>query len=298
MICENAVNIGVAFTLVRGLGPVPRLGWDGLAYAAMCGYITTALIVMARLLVGRYGLRIDWRLMRPDFSLIRRLLRIGIPGGADVLSIVACQFWFLSIVNRLGNVSAGAHGVAITIESLAYLPGSAFGVASMTLVGQCLGARDDRRAVQSVRLAMFACCGLMTAIACCYYFAANSLAGWFVGPEQPEIGELSATLVRIVAFGQPPLAVLMVMNGALRGAGDTRFTLAATFIGFLGVRMPLAYWLAWDAVNIHWGSLDLHLQCRNLGVRGAWYAMLADMTVRALLVLWRFSRGQWKRIEV
>ncbi len=182
MICENVVNIVVAIALVRGLGPIPRLGWDGLAYAAVAGYFTTAVIVSVRLLIGRYGLRIDWRQMRPDFALIRRLLRIGVPGGADVLAIVGCQFWFLSIINRLGNVAAGAHGVAITIESLAYLPGSAFGVAATTVVGQCLGARDDHRAVQSVRIATLACCGLMTAIAVCFFFAANWLARWFVGP--------------------------------------------------------------------------------------------------------------------
>ena len=303
MTCENIVNICVAFALVRGLGPAPRLGWDGLAYAAMAGYITTAVIVAVRLLIGRYGLRIDWRLMRPDFSLIRRLLRIGVPGGADVLAIVACQFWFLSIVNRLGNVSAAAHGVAITIESLAYLPGSAFGVAATTLVGQCLGARDDRRAAQSVRLAALACLGLMTAIAVLLFLSQPN--GWkLVGVRRAgrnrQIGELSATLVRIVAFGQRERwALLMVMNGGparARATRGSRWPRRSSASSACGCRWPTG----WPGMRCR--CISLAWTCTSTVAIWASAASVRDGRRHdgppSALVLWRFSRGQWKRIEV
>ena len=105
-------------------------------------------------------------------------------------------------------------------------------------------------------------------------------------------------LVRIVAFGQPPLAILMVVNGALRGAGDTRWTLITTCIGFLLVRIPLAYWLAWDQIQLPLFGRELTIPGWGLGVRGAWYAMIADLAVRCLLVVYRFLNGAWKRIEV
>ncbi len=88
--------------------------------------------------------------------LARRIARVGLPGGVDVLSVIGCQLVFLSLVNGLGTLSVAAHGVAIRLESLAYLPGSAFEVAAGTLAGQFLGAGDHRRAIRSV-LSALAC---------------------------------------------------------------------------------------------------------------------------------------------
>ena len=60
--------------------------------------------------------------------------------------MILCQMWFVSIVNNLGTVAAAAHGIALKIEALSYLPGSAFQIAATTLAGQYLGAKDERRA--------------------------------------------------------------------------------------------------------------------------------------------------------
>ena len=129
------------------------MGWDALPIGTACGHLAGGLIPLVMLLRGRAGLRIQRSMLRPDIALMRRILRIGVPGGIDVLSIVVCQLIFLSIVDRLGTVAAAAHGVAIRIESLAYLPGYAFQVAAATLAGQYLGARDYRQANRSVLVA-------------------------------------------------------------------------------------------------------------------------------------------------
>lgn len=298
----NAVNIVLGYGLVTGWGPFPKLGWSGLAIAASAGYCTHGAIVSARLLTGRRGLRIRLGLLWPDFPMMRRILRIGVPGGVDLLAASACQFWFLSIVTRLGAVDAAAFGVAIAIEALAFMPGNAFQVAATTLAGQYLGAADVRRAVRSTWLAAAACGALMMLIAVGFYVASEWLAVQFVGRAQgagqEAIAARAAMLVRIVAFGQLPQALIMVFSGALRGVGDTRATLLATFIGYLGVRLPLAYALAWSAIELHLGGWQVVIPAVGLGIRGAWYAMVADMIVRSLLLAGRFIQGGWKRIEV
>ena len=89
--------------------------------------------------------------MKPDFKMISRILKIGIPGGIDMLTVVSFQMWFLAIVNSMGDVAAAAHGTAIRIEALAYyLPGHAFSVAATTMVGQFLGAGMLGRASRSM----------------------------------------------------------------------------------------------------------------------------------------------------
>jgi Na+-driven multidrug efflux pump len=100
---------------------------------------------------------------------------------------------------------------------------------------------------------------------------------------QAGVAAVTPQLLRIVSVAMPPLAILQVLTGALRGAGDTAWPLLFTFLGFLAVRLPLAYLLA-----IHW----------HWGVAGAWYAMVADMIFRCALVVFRFLHGGWKKVEV
>jgi Na+-driven multidrug efflux pump len=246
----------------------------------------------------RHGLRpsaVEWL---PDRAWIGRILHVGIPAGVDSVANAACHLGFLSIVNRLGDVAAAAHSVAITIESLAFLPGSAFMVAAGTMAGQFLGAGDERRARRSVWQAALACLGLMSAAGAVFLAAADPLAGWFVGgvSRQPDVASLTARLVRIVAFAQPPLALLMVLSGGLRGAGATRLPLAVNFLGLILVRLPLAVLLSRPEVPLPGGLAAV--PGLGLGVVGAWYAMAADLTVRglAMLVIFRWSR--WSRVVV
>ena len=91
MVLVNVVNITVAWSLLLGLGPLPEMGWDALPIGTACGLRLGGLIPSLVLLRGRGGLGISPRLFRPDWSLMRRILRIGVPGGIDVLSIVGCQ---------------------------------------------------------------------------------------------------------------------------------------------------------------------------------------------------------------
>jgi putative MATE family efflux protein len=283
MILVNVVNVSVAWSLLLGAGPLPQLGWDALPIGTACGHAMGGLIPLAMLIRGRAGLRLQWSLMRPDRQLMRRLLRIGVPGGTDVMSIVICQFMFISIVDRLGTVAVAAHGVAIRLESLAYLPGYAFQVASATLCGQYLGAGDYRQATRSVLTACATSGTMLLGAGLLLYFGSRQLVDLFLGADQTDVAELAPRLLQIVSFAMVPLALYQVFTGALRGAGDTRWPLAFTFIGFLGVRLPLAYLLAHA-----WGW----------GVEGAWYAMVADVLLRCTLVSYRFWHGGWKRIEV
>jgi len=283
MIVVNAINILVGWSLLLGLGPLPELGWKSLAVGTACGHAAGGLIPFVVLLRGRFGLAIRSRWLKPDVAMMRRILRIGVPGGIDVLSIVICQLVFLSIVNRLSVDEVAAHGVAIRIESLAYLPGYAFQVAAATLAGQFLGARNPRQANRAVLTACAASGSLLSAAGLILYFGARPLVGLFVNAEQSGVLVIAPGLLRIVAFAMPPLALLQVLTGALRGAGDTRWPLAFTWIGFVGVRIPLAWLLV---IDWQWGIV------------GAWYAMVIDVLLRTALIVHRFLAGGWKRIEV
>lgn len=292
----NVVNVLVGSSLVIGWSPFPRLGWDGLAIGAACGHGVGGLVLLMVLLRGRAGLRISIRAMRPDAALIQRLFRIGLPGGFDVCTVIGCHLIYFSIIGSLGTAQIAAHGLGVQIEALAYLPGTAFQVAASTLAGQWLGAGDSRRAQRSVVATCVAGTTFMTAAGVVFFFAGGALATFFTGDSQDETAQLTTRLLRIVAFSMPSLALNMILTGALRGAGDTRWPLVVTVLGLLGIRLPGACLLAWEVVRIP----GTHLELTGLGwlVEGAWMAMVADLIVRSLLVTWRFWQGGWKRVRV
>lgn len=276
----NVVNVLASWGLAAGLAGLPQLGWEGIAWGTAIGYAAGAAIVIVALArrassIGRDG--------RPGAeATVGRILAIGVPAGIDTLANAVLQLSFLSIVNRLGDVDAAAHAIAITIESIAYLPGSAFQVAAATLAGQFLGAGEPGRASRTVWLSTASCVAFMTAVAVFFYAEADWLAGLFVGDGTAAEGvaPLAARLVRIVAFAQPFLAMLMVFAGGLRGAGKTRLPLAVNAFGLLVVRLPLAVFLARPAVPLPATSIEL--PGLGLGVEGAWYAMAADLAVRGV----------------
>ncbi|MEC8390521.1 MAG: MATE family efflux transporter, partial [Planctomycetota bacterium] len=148
------INLIVSAGLVTGWGPFPELGWKGLAYGTACGHGVGGLLLLAVFCYGRSGLKLRTDLLRPRRNVIRLLLRIGLPGGADMAAILGCQFVFVAVINRIGDEAAAAHGLAVQIEALAYMPGSAFQVAAATLAGQFLGADKPRMARQSALLCL------------------------------------------------------------------------------------------------------------------------------------------------
>jgi Na+-driven multidrug efflux pump len=245
---------------------------------------------------GRYGLQLRWHFLKPNFSMLRRLLRISLPAGVDSLSVVAGQFWFLSIVNQLGSVAGSAHGVALGWEALGFLSGNAFGIAAMTLVGQNLGAQQPQKAAHSGWVAFALGCLLMSLMGVIMFTLAQPMFELFCPhPWQRPIVETGVPVLRLVAFAMPPLASAIVFTQALRGAGDTAFPVLFTWIGFLLVRIPLAYWLTMSQLDL--GPLGI-LPGWDLGLFGAWLAMFADLMLRGALFMYRFASGAWQKIEV
>jgi len=234
--------------------------------------------------------------MKPNWDVLSRLLKIGVPGGIDMMCMVMFQMWFLTIINSLGSVQAAAHGTAIRIEAMAYLPGHAFSIAATTLVGQFLGANRPDRATRSILLACAWGGTLMIGAGTAFYFGAETLTGLFIGDNTREAVTLATPLIRIVAISMPSLAIVIIMTGSLRGAGDTKWPLLFSIIGLLGIRIPLAYYLCWETINIPF--TDIVVEGMNLGVRGAWYAMVVDIFVRSVMVFGRFLHGGWKTIRI
>ena len=114
-------------------------------------------------------------------------------------------------------------------------------------------------------------------------------------PDQQPIVAAGVPVLRLVAFSMPALAATMIFTAALRGAGDTRVPVLFTWFGFLVIRIPLAYLLTCERIDLGpWGTWA----GPHLGLFGAWLAMGADLLVRGGFFVARFAGGRWQTIRV
>ena len=298
-VLTTIANLPLAWIGFRGIGTWPGLGLAGIAWGAGLSQAAGTLVLVLLLARGRSGLQLTPALLAPNRVLLGRLLHISLPAAAESLSMVAGQMVFLSVVNTLGDAARGAHGIALGWESLAEMFGLAFGVAASVLVGQNLGGgRPD--AARRGGLVAYACgASLMTIGGVVFYsFATPLFAFYCPNPEQAPVVAAGVPVLRLVAFAMPALAACHVFSSGLRGAGDTRWPLVFTTVGFFAVRLPLTFLLCESAICLPWGLWGGSLPGMGLGLYGCWLAMQADLWLRGMLFLWRFLRGGWEQTVV
>ncbi|MBN9119290.1 MAG: MATE family efflux transporter, partial [Planctomycetes bacterium] len=290
------LNVPLAWALSFGVGPLPGLGFVGIALGTGLSHVigcVTLLVILAR---GRSGLKLHRANLIPDLPLIRRLLWVSVPAAVDSLSVAFCQLWFLSLVNRLGDTAASAHGIALRWEALGFLSGAAFGTAAMALVGQNLGARDPYRAARCGWTAYALGGGVMCFMGVLFFFLARPMFSLLCSEEAMRpVVEAGVPVLRLIACAMPALASQIIFTAALRGAGDSRVPVLFSWFGFLGVRIPLAYLLTSPQVDL--GALGV-VPGYDMGLLGAWVAMCVDLWTRGTFFALRFASGRWKKVEV
>lgn len=277
----NIINIVGNFIFIYGIGPIPAFGVAGAAIGTAIAQGCGGILAITVLLRSKI---LDVRITdsyKPNGAIIRRITNIGVPAGVEQGIMRVGQLIYTIVVSSLGTVSYAAHQVALNAESLSFMPGLGFAVAATTLVGQNLGAKNPEEAEKSAKIARNLGMIVMSLMGVIFFVIPEPIVKIF--SNDPQVIALSVVCLRLVAIAQPSLAVWMILSGGLRGAGDTKSIMKIVLVGFLFVRVGLAWLLA-----IHLGY----------GLIGAWVAMVVDLLLRSILIQRRFSAGVWKMVRV
>jgi len=274
----NLLHIVLAFFLIFGWGVCPAYGLKGAAWATVIATVLSSLSVIVLAFKGKgefYFSLSRFRVYRPYFS---EMLSLTAPAFWEALVFRGAQVVFMRFVSALGEIALAAHQVALSIESLSYMPGWGFAVASTTLAGQFLGAGEpgltERSVWRTTRFGLF----VLSAFGLLFLLAGDRIAMLFGGT--PEVIAQAGIAIRLGGLEQPGLAVLMILSGALRGAGDTKSPLKATIAGVVVGRLLLVYILAFPV---------------GLGLAGVWLATAFDWSIRAGFVYYYFRKGTWRK---
>lgn len=156
-------------------------------------------------------------LFRPQKSVVRRALALGIPVFLERACFSCGQLIVTHMVAGLGNIALAANHVAVTAEAISYLPAQGVSFAATAAVGQAIGGNQPvlarRYGVLSGRIGL--CSGLLAGIF--LFFCAEPLAGLF--SSDPEVIALAADMLRIVAVSEPLYGLSIVLGGVLEGLG-------------------------------------------------------------------------------
>ncbi len=292
-ILMNVLNVVLNYLLIFGKFGFPRLEVKGAALASGLSIARAFGVGMFLFLSDRLVLKLKLS-FRFDISLVKRILRIGIPATIERVIFSVYNFIYISIVTRFGTVALAAHQVGLRVESIAYMPAFGFNVATSALVGQSLGEGNPEKAEKVVYESLKMVTAFMSVMAVILIAFPKYLVMPFITKSDPnywQVIHLAAIYLMIVGISEIPLGWLFVLSGALRGAGDTKSPMYITAVSKLLFRILPAYLLGF-------GFAIGSFRFEGLGVIAAWIAMSLETFTTAGFFWWVFRKGKWKYIKV
>jgi putative MATE family efflux protein len=274
----TVLNIALDPILIFGLLGLPKMGVAGAGTATLVARIIGSILMARVLLRGRHAVRLRLDELKPDFTVMKKILLVGLPGGIQLMIRSSSMLVMTGLAAALGPMVVAALGVGNRLFGIFLLPGFGFGAASSTLVGQNLGAKNPRRAEKSVLMTVLYYLIFITLGAIPLFIFSRQVAAVF-NPE-PEFVALASDFIRYIAVGAFFLSPGMMFTQALQGAGATMLPLVATAITLYGVQIPVAY------------VLSARL---NAGAHGIWISTVAAGMVNAVLMSAIFFWGAWKK---
>ena len=275
----NIINIGGNAILIYGF----HWGTAGAGTATLVSRAVAA-VVMVVLLHHRNNPVYLEGLLRPylDRKLAGSILKVGIPNGVENGMFQVGKLLVAGLISSFGTAAIAANAICNNLGSISNIPGAAIGLGMVTVVGQCVGARDHAQARRYTKLLLGWTYAVMTLTNLAVMLLAEPLIGMYhVGAETNRMAfEVMAVYCILCAVVWP---LSFTTPNALRAAGDARFTMTVSMFSMWIFRIGFSYIL---------GSW------MQIGLFGVWLAMEIDWVVRALFFTIRFLGKKWEKSNV
>lgn len=283
-----SMTVSIVMNIINFLGNfvlIKLLNWGvlGAAVPALVSRICSAAMILFLLYKSHGAIRLtSLRGFKFNKSLIKSILAMGIPNGIENSVFQFGKILVQGIVVRFGTAAIAANAVANSLVGLAQIPSNAIGMSMITVVGQCVGAKEYKQAKSY--------CLKLTGVS---YIAVTILSAVLLGFSQPllSIYNVSAEAAEIVKqlliiFGIGSVLVwpaAFTLPSGLRAAGDVRYTMTVSILSMWLCRVALGYLLA---------------QYFGMGVTGVWIAMICDWLIRGLFFVPRMLHQKWANKKV
>lgn len=286
-VTANITNIIFNALLINGLFFFPKLGVTGAAIATLIGNIASFGMSLFSLFQKNKYLYFNFKgMVRWSSEQLKTLAKVALGASTEQIIMRVGFFIYAKIVADLGTAHIATHTICMNIMLLSFASGDGLSVAASALIGQNLGKRRpdlaalNAKAGQRIGL-------LMSAFLVLFFLLAGGLVlELFANPDDQNydfVMSAGRILTFFIAAISPGQISQVIYNGALRGAGDTKYVAVTSMISIGVFRTFLAYLLC---------------EFTPLGLYGAWLALVADQYIRLVFSAYRFRSGKWSKISL
>ena len=275
----NIVNVAGDFLLVYGLAGFPKMGVAGAAAATAVAHVLGCVLALTAILFGFGGIRPRWReFIQLKLKHFKDILALGIPSMVEQFFYITSNLLSIYLLVYLGTISFATHQLAVTVESISFMPGIGIAIAATTLVGQSVGARDPKSAQRAAQGCIELSLVIMGFFALVFALVPSWIAGLFTN--DVDIIPLAEVVIRVAALEQLTIAFTTVASGILKGSGNTRTPMLISLAFTWFFRLPLMYVM----VKI-WSTPLLYI----------WILFIFDWLLRSWVYFILYRRKGWLR---
>lgn len=266
-------NAGLVAFFVIGLG----WGIAGSAWATLIAQGVSFLGAAVYLNRTHPVLKFRLRGLEFDRAILKRALAIGLPSGAQQMLAAGGMMVLTRLVNGFGTDAMAGYTAAGRVDTFAIMPAMSLSAAISTFVGQNVGAGKLERVRNGLRAALLISAGtsLLTTLAVVIF-------GWHLiamfNPD-PAVVAVGARYLLIAGGFYIVFSSMFVVNGALRGAGDTMIPMLVTVLALWVIRVPVSTFLA-----------------GRIGLDGIWWGAPVAWCAGLAFSAGYFATGRWKRL--
>jgi putative MATE family efflux protein len=277
----RVIHVTLCPFLVLGIGVFPKMGVSGAALSNIISQALGTILCLGLLLGGYTRLHLKKADFRVDFSIIRRILKIGIPALVMNIQRSFGTFILTYLIAPFGTLAVAAHSLASRLEMFVMMPGMALGMGAGVLVGQNLGAGQPARAEKSAWMAVGILQAFMVVCSAAVLIWARQIMSIFT--TDPALLDISAAFIRITTATFFVMSVATVLQSCIASAGDTVPNMIISIAVMWAAQIPVAFVLS---------------RYTGLGVYGIRWAMVVSTAVGTIVYFIYFRLGRWKHKKV
>jgi Na+-driven multidrug efflux pump len=217
-----------------------------------------------------------------ESNTIKTILRFGVPNGIENSMFQVGRLAVQGLISTFGTAAIAANAIAGSIIGFVQIPGGAISLSMVTVVGQCIGAGQDKWATYYVKKLLKISYLSMGALSIILFFSRSKIVSLFnLSPDAAKnaIDILAISAIFIMLFW----SASFLLPSAFRAAGDNKFTMIISICSMWIFRIGFSYIVA---------------QYFNMGLIGVWIAMFIDWIVRTIIYFSRFKSMKWIKERV
>ncbi len=284
-LCANAVNVVLNYLLIGGNLGFPAMGVKGAAIATVTGTVVGCIMAFCSILPADSYISLKFKMKKPnafDKKTVGAVCKVGSSTFLEQIFIRTGFLLFAMIIANLGTTEFAAHQIGMNVITISFSFADGLSASSVTLVGQSLGMKRPDFAKVYVNFCQklgFICSLVLSII----FITLNWRIFWLFTQDDQAVldyGRIIMPLTAIIVFLQ---IAQVICAGALRGAGDTRYTAMVSLIS-IAIMRPVCGYIFCNIIG--WGLI------------GAWISICFDQAIRMLFYLPRVKKGKWTKIKL